>query len=217
MPDSTAPEAGLEGGGDVLDAKASLDSGTHGDDSSEPGAGDANGADGGNANDGGSVADAGNADAALDDGASNAGNADADSGPSGTFVLVNHATGFLADVDHGSTSSGAVVLQWPPDNGKNQEWLVWNSSPGVLVFFNKNSNLVLDVAGTAVDQASPSGSSSQEWSISPSVSTGYYTIASKGGAGVLTCPSTAQGAQLTVSPPNPSIFTYQEWQLNPVP
>ena len=41
---------------------------------------------------------------------------------SGYYRLVNVKSGLCADVQSGSTSDGAKVIQWPSAGGANQEW-----------------------------------------------------------------------------------------------
>jgi hypothetical protein len=140
----------------------------------------------------------------------------AEAGPSGTFNIVNHETGWLVDNSGGSGSPGNPVIQWPANMGPNQEWTTLAVSGGAVLLFNKQSNLVLDVSGGNVDQASVvSGSTTQEWRFTPSGSAGYYTITSVGGGGVLTSPSSTQGAQLVINVGNGGLA--QEWQLVPGP
>jgi hypothetical protein len=149
-------------------------------------------------------------------GGMDAGMPEAEAGLSGTFTIVNHETGWLVDNSGGSSSPGNPVIQYPANGGTNQEWTVLTVSGAAVLLFNKQSNLVLDVSGTNVDQAAViSGRTTQEWMFSPSGSAGYYTITSVGGGGVLTSPNSSQAAQLVVSVGNggPS----QEWQLVPVP
>jgi hypothetical protein len=128
-----------------------------------------------------------------------------------TYTIKNHKTGWLVDINQASTSPGALAIQWPSNGGSNQEWrLGFVAGGGILT--NANSNLVLGVGSSGADQETPAGTASQTWTLGAAVSAGYYTIASVGGAGVLTSPSSSQGDQLTVTPPasgDPS----QEWML----
>src|SRR5262249_28187586 len=131
----------------------------------------------------------------------------------GTYHLVNAATGFLADVYHGSTSSGTEVIQYHGDSGTNQQWTFVSSTGGSYLLFNKNSNLVLDITGPNLIQATPSGSASPNWVISPGSTAGFYVFTSGSGAGVLSTQGSSEGAQLLVQPANGT--TTEEWQIAP--
>ncbi|MFD5537251.1 RICIN domain-containing protein [Streptomyces sp. NPDC127079] len=47
---------------------------------------------------------------------------DAGSRTSGYYRLVNVRTGWCADVKDGSTADGAYLIQWPMNDGANQDW-----------------------------------------------------------------------------------------------
>jgi hypothetical protein len=146
--------------------------------------------------------------------------------PNGTYALVNHATGLVADVTGGSTAPGAQVIQWPATNGANQHWTLQSPDGGGLTLLNVNSNLVLDVPGaatpgTGVDQAAPTGSALQQWTIQPASTPGYFVVTSGGGNVVLASPSSTEGVELIVSAPtatpSASASASQEWQFVQVP
>jgi len=40
----------------------------------------------------------------------------------GGYTLTNRASGLVADVNHASKAPGAAVIQWPANNGANQQW-----------------------------------------------------------------------------------------------
>jgi hypothetical protein len=208
--DSTAAEGGFDAPGDTLGA-ATFDSAVvPADDAGvEAGPVEESGSEAGG-RDSGTTPETGGNDAA---GAPDAG---ADAGPSfngGTFHLVNAATGFLADVYQGSKSSGTEVIQYHSDNGTNQQWTFVSSGDGSYLLFNKNSNLVLDITGPNVIQATASGSTSQNWVVSPGTTAGFYVFTSGGGAGALSTQGSSEGAQLLVQPANGT--TTQEWQIAP--
>jgi hypothetical protein len=206
--DSTAAEGGFDASSDAL-GDATFDSALVPGDAAgvEASPGDAGSEAGGM--DSATTPEAGGNDAASTPDA-------ADAGPSfngGTYHLVNAATGFLADVYNGSTSSGTEVIQYHADSGTNQQWAFVSSAGGSYLLFNKNSNLALDITGPNVIQATPSGSASQNWVISPGSSAGFYVLTSGSGMGALSTQGSSEGAQLLVQPANGT--TTQEWQIAP--
>jgi hypothetical protein len=220
--DGATPDATLESSSDAP-GEAAVDSslpeaapvveGGAGD-ADETGAGDASLDTGEGGNDGGGM----DSTTPVDTGTGMDAAMDAEAGISGTFTIVNHSTGYLVDNAGGSTSSGTSVIQWQLDvpAATNQQWTSVAVSGGAVLLFNKLSNLVLDVSGMKVDQASVvGGSTTQEWTFTPSGTAGYYTITSVGGGGVLTSPSPSEGAQLVINVGTGS--PSQEWQVVPVP
>jgi hypothetical protein len=142
------------------------------------------------------------------------GSPEADAGlGSGPFMIANLSTGFVADNSGGSSSSGNPVIQYHANGGTNQAWSPVSVAGGAYLLINQNSNLALDLSGTSTDQATVTGSATQQWTFFPAGTAGYYTITSGGGGGVLTSPSSSEGAQLVVSPGvgSPS----QQWRLVP--
>jgi hypothetical protein len=137
-----------------------------------------------------------------------------------SYELVNRATSWVADVQAGSTTAGAPVVQWPIDNGANQSWTLQPQPAGGFTLLNALSNMVLDVPApgdatqTGVDVAVPTGSAGQQWTLQPAATPGYFVVSRSTGGVVLTSPSTTQGDLLVVSAPNgtPS----QEWQFVPL-
>jgi hypothetical protein len=152
----------------------------------------------------------------FDTGAPDGGSA-ADAGimPGTYYTLTNLATSFVVDVRGASTSSGAMVIQYATNGGYNQDWSFLAAVGGGFVVLNRNSLMALDVSGTLVDQASPSGTTKQQWILSPASTPGFYTFTSASGAGLLTSPSSTQGDQLVVATANGT--TSQEWQLAVAP
>jgi O-glycosyl hydrolase len=132
-----------------------------------------------------------------------------------TYAFVNHKTGWLIDVNAQSTTPGATVLQWDANGGLNQQWRLAAAAGGGFVLRNANSGLALGVTGAGADQETPSGASAQTWTLGVA-SAGYYTLTSAGGGGVLASPSSAKGAQLTLTAPA-SGDASQEWMLAPAP
>ena len=93
---------------------------------------------------------------------------------SGYHKLVNIGTGQTVGVAHGSSSSGAVVIQYPDVPGANAQWRITASAPGAQRLTARHSGQSLDVrggsaaAGAAVDQARSAAGCAQSWSLVPS-------------------------------------------------
>jgi hypothetical protein len=194
--DSTAPETaiGTDGGAgdaDETGVDASVDTGAE--------ANEDGGMDSGSTLDTGIIVDTGAA--------------EAEAGLTGPFMIENLSTGFVVDNSGGSSSSGNPVIQYNANGGTNQAWSPVSVAGGAYMLINQNSNLALDVSGTSTDQATVTGKAAEQWTFFPAGTAGYYTITSGGGGGVLTSPSSTQGAQLVVSPGvgSPS----QQWRLVP--
>ena len=112
-------------------------------------------------------------------------NASASAAPaSGTvYTLTNAASRMPMDVSGGSTAPGAPIIQWEPNNGANQEWLLTQTSSGAYTVMSANSGLCLDTPDPSnskppvqLIQNPCNGASRQQWKIQP-VGDGTYTLA----------------------------------------
>jgi hypothetical protein len=131
---------------------------------------------------------------------------------SGPFQIVNLSSGLVIDDSGGSSSSGNPVIQYTANGGTNQAWHPVSVAGGAYMLINQSSNLALDLSGMSTVQATVAGGPTQQWTFFPAGTTGYYTITSGGGGGVLTSPS-SQSVQLVVSPGVGS--PAQQWRLVP--
>lgn len=72
------------------------------------------------------------------------------------------------DVNGGSTSAGAAIIQWTCTGGTNQRWTV-TAVPAGYTLTSLKSGLLLTTAstadGTPVTQEADSGSVLQHWSL----------------------------------------------------
>ena len=105
----------------------------------------------------------------------------------GSYTFVNNATpGYTMQVQNGSTTPGAEVMQLNSAAGSAQNWNLQplNSPPvpsGVYALVNRNSHLALDVLngsktpGTILQQYTPSEMANQEWAIAQ-LPNGKYSI-----------------------------------------
>ena len=87
-----------------------------------------------------------------------------------SYVLTNRNSNLALDVAGASTANGALIDQWAPNQGTNQEWqFVSASTSGYYTLVSANSGACLDVpgssttAGVQLDQWSCNGGTNQEW------------------------------------------------------
>ena len=92
-----------------------------------------------------------------------------------TYTLANGKSGDLLDVESGSTSTGALIDQWPSNGGTNQEWKLSKvaGTSDVFTLTSVKSGLCLDVPGQSategvqLDQWTCNGGTNQEWALDP--------------------------------------------------
>ncbi|AOR30517.1 hypothetical protein BFF78_05125 [Streptomyces fodineus] len=103
---------------------------------------------------------------------------------SGTvYTLTNAASHMLMDVQYGATGPGKPIVQWPSNNGANQQWLLTRTSSGAYTVMSANSGLCLDTPDpqnstppVQLVQNRCDGAASQQWKIE-AVGDGTYTLA----------------------------------------
>ncbi|MFI1092682.1 glycosyl hydrolase family 95 catalytic domain-containing protein [Streptomyces sp. NPDC020917] len=139
----------------------------------------------------------------------------------GTFKVVNRASGKVMDVSGGSTGDGGAVIQWPWSGAANQQWTLLPEYDGSLRLSNVNSGKVLDSPGgssqgAALDQWSDTGSANQWWKLVPSTTSGYYHLVNDRN-GWYAGAQNASGADGTpIVQGAASGGAEQEWQIVPV-
>ncbi|MFD0623568.1 RICIN domain-containing protein [Streptomyces sanglieri] len=100
----------------------------------------------------------------------------------GTFRVVNRASGKVLDVADESTGNGASVIQWPWSGRSNQQWRLLPNHDGSFRLSNVNSGKVLDNPGTssapghALDQWTDTDSPNQWWKLEPTGTNGHYHL-----------------------------------------
>ncbi|MCX5269509.1 RICIN domain-containing protein [Streptomyces sp. NBC_00199] len=100
--------------------------------------------------------------------------------PSTYYTIKNVNSGQLADVYQAATSDGAAVIQWPSNNGANQQWNIVQVSGQLYKIVNRTSGKVLDInksshsRGTNLQQYTYNGGNRQLWYFEPT--TGGYVI-----------------------------------------
>ncbi|MHA4773445.1 family 20 glycosylhydrolase [Streptomyces sp. MSC1_001] len=87
----------------------------------------------------------------------------------GSYTLVNVSTGLCADVNAGSMSAGAAIIQWTCTGTTNQRWNITAATGGGHTLTSVKSGLVITTASTGnnalVTQQPASGSALQRWTI----------------------------------------------------
>ncbi|MFE2560242.1 RICIN domain-containing protein [Streptomyces sp. NPDC059352] len=137
----------------------------------------------------------------------------------GTFRVVNRASGKVLDVANQSTGDGAPVIQWPWSGGTNQQWRLLPDYDGTFRLSNVNSGKVLDNPGTSMthgqplDQWTDTDSPNQWWKLVPSGAGGHYHLVN-GASGLrvdVENASTSDGAKIVQMPASSSAS--QEWAI----
>ncbi|MET4083885.1 endoglucanase [Pedobacter sp. UYP30] len=101
--------------------------------------------------------------------------------PDAFYRILNRNSNLSLDVNGGSKDSGAALIQWYPNGGDNQQWVITDNGSGYFKILNKNSNLSLDVKGSSTaDTASIvqmpwAGENHQQWQIDK-LGSDYYTV-----------------------------------------
>lgn len=138
--------------------------------------------------------------------------------PNAYYTLTNRNSGQVLDVNQSSTDGGANVIQWPGNNGSNQQWQIRDIGGGYYKIVNRNSGHALDVDGgssengASVIQWYENGGFNQQWEISE-VSDGYYKIVNRNSGQVLDVDgaSTSNEANIIQWPWNGG--NNQQWQI----
>lgn len=153
-----------------------------------------------------------------------------DSVPQGQVdTLTNNQTGLAADDANNSGSAGTQMIQWPANNGYNQNWVFVPSTganAGYDEIQNRQSGLCLDVSGASTAQDAPviqwtcSGNANQQWKVESTQVSGVDLIQNENSGGDLAVAggdndgNTTQGAGL-VQDVNNSNWT-DTWKVSPV-
>ncbi|MGW6602090.1 RICIN domain-containing protein [Streptomyces sp. NPDC055036] len=138
----------------------------------------------------------------------------------GTFRVINRASGKALDVADESTGNGASVIQWPWSGGANQKWRLLPNHDGSFRLANVNSGKVLDNPGASTDHGRPldqwtdTDAPNQWWNLLPAGTEGHYQLVN-GTSGLhadVENGSTADGARIVQMPVRGSAG--QEWFLS---
>jgi endoglucanase len=136
--------------------------------------------------------------------------------PAASYVVVSRHSGKAIDVNGGSTSDGAAIIQWTRTDSTNQQWQLVDSGGGYYQLRARHSGKVVDVSSAAdgadVVQRTSSSATSQQFRVVDTDS-GYvkFINRSSGKALDLWGWSTADGAR--ISQYTDSGGANQQWQL----
>ncbi|MFE5791352.1 RICIN domain-containing protein [Streptomyces sp. NPDC056503] len=137
----------------------------------------------------------------------------------GTYRVVNRASGKVLDVANESTGNGASVIQWPWSGGANQQWRPAPNYDGTFRLSNVHSGKVLDnpgastTHGQALDQWTDTDSPNQWWDLVAAGASGRYHLVNRasGLRAAVENGSTDDGARIVQVPADSSAG--QEWEL----
>ncbi|MGW2306180.1 glycosyl hydrolase family 95 catalytic domain-containing protein [Streptomyces sp. NPDC001809] len=137
----------------------------------------------------------------------------------GTYRVVNRASGQVLDVADESTGNGASVIQWPWSGGANQQWRLAPNHDGTFRLSNVHSGKVLDNPGTsttpgqALDQWTDTDSPNQWWDLVSAGAGGRYHLINRasGLRASVENGSTDDGARIVQLPADRSAG--QEWTI----
>ena len=134
------------------------------------------------------------------------------------YRLLNVNSGDALDVNGSSVLTGASVIQWPQNDGNNQQWIITDNGGGYYKITNRNSGDALDIsgaltaAGIAAIQSSWNGANSQQWQLTMGTP-GVYKVTNRSSGLSLdvTGASTTSGAAVIQSAAGN--LTSQQWQI----
>lgn len=140
----------------------------------------------------------------------------------GYYYIVNRNSGMVLDITGGSTSNGALAIQWPVAGGFNQQWQLVAQSDGSYKLVNRNSSEVLDnpnsstTAGTQLDQWADTTSSNQWWKlVDAGTGSGYYYVVNDRNGLYMNVSQASTTAGAAVIQWNAGSSTNQQWQFVP--
>jgi hypothetical protein len=127
--------------------------------------------------------------------------------PTAFYRIINRNSGQVLDVNGGSTTVGAGIIQYPENRGTNQQWQVLPTSGGYYRILNRNSAQALDVNNASTTAAAPviqytyNGGNNQQWQLA-SNGGGYVRIINRNSTQVLDVngSSTTAGAAIIQYP-----------------
>jgi len=135
------------------------------------------------------------------------------------YVLVNRQSGKVMDVAGTSTADGAVIQQWPRNDGAWQQWQFVDSGSGYYRLKSRHSGKVLDLwewstaDGGQFRQYTDLNASNQQFKLVDSASGAYVRLLNRHSGKLVTVTdrSTADGATVTQLTDNNQYN--QQWQL----
>ncbi|SDD69654.1 glycosyl hydrolase family 95 catalytic domain-containing protein [Glycomyces harbinensis] len=117
------------------------------------------------------------------------------------YRLVAQHSGKAADISGASTAAGAALVQWPTNNGNNQQFDFVDAGAGYWRIRARHSGLVLQVSGTGtgadITQQPTSSATSQQWQVVDHNGTVSLVNRHSGLAMDVWSASTADGARIS--------------------
>jgi hypothetical protein len=97
--------------------------------------------------------------------------------PNGIYTIRNAFSGWVLDDPNWSIKSGTQVIQWAPNGGTNQKWVITSNGDGLYMIMNYFNGLYLSSQNGETILATSNGSASELWSIKRTDST--YVLINK--------------------------------------
>nr|WP_242588415.1 RICIN domain-containing protein [Corallococcus macrosporus] len=120
-------------------------------------------------------------------------------GGTGTYRLVNKASGRCVDISGPSTADGAIIHQWACHTGTSQQWSMEATDSGYYRFVSRYSGKALDVKdvstadGAGLQQWGYGGGSNQQFK-PVNLGNGYYRLEARHSGKVLDVTGCLQGS-----------------------
>jgi arabinogalactan endo-1,4-beta-galactosidase len=138
------------------------------------------------------------------------------------YYLVNQMSGLQADLNNGSTTAGAALLQQPRSfTLLTQRWALTKVSGNFWAITNLANGLCMDAstssgATSTVQNTCAAATATQQWTLTATTN-GYVTVLNHGTGLLLdvTGASTSAGAQLDQSSASTTPTQSQQWLLRP--
>lgn len=136
--------------------------------------------------------------------------------PSGTFTLVNRATGLALDVSGASTSDGAAAITWTAHGNPNQRWIATTTGTHTRLT-SRHSGKVLEVPGASTADGAAcvhwghNGGNNQQWTLQ-STGDGHHRLINRHSGNAADLAGTGNGSAVVQQPVSASATT-QHWRL----
>lgn len=136
-----------------------------------------------------------------------------------TYYIMNQLSGLQTDLNHGSTTAGANLVQEPRSfTSTTQRWTFTQSSGGLWQIANFSDALCFDSAGSGgvayVVQNPCTTATTQQWTLTPTAN-GYYTVTNHSTGLLIDVSSATSGALLDQTALSGSATQSQQWLLRP--
>lgn len=142
--------------------------------------------------------------------------------PDGTYRVLNRKSNKALDVQGGSTTSGAPLVQWGYNGSDSQKWTLTDTGNGQYKIIGLASGKAIDVSGASTSNGAGlliwpyGGANNQKWTVTPT-GDGYFklTAVHSGKSADVNSGSTADGASIIQWPYGGG--TNQQWSISLAP